>query len=56
MSAHVVDLRGANEERIMEVAITADAILLGARFRADRGRLLALKRCRLIARYGVGVD
>jgi D-3-phosphoglycerate dehydrogenase len=56
VSAEVIDLRGADDERIMEVAATADAILLGARFKMDRGRLSALKRCRVIARYGVGVD
>jgi D-3-phosphoglycerate dehydrogenase len=56
VGAELIDLRDAPLSRVLEVASTADAILLGARFEFDRTRLARLTRCRVIARYGVGVD
>jgi D-3-phosphoglycerate dehydrogenase len=56
VDADLVDLREEPLSRILEVSARADAILLGTRFRFDRGRLTALRRCRVISRYGVGVD
>ena len=36
--------------------MAADAVLLGARFQFTADRLARLQRCRVIVRYGVGVD
>lgn len=50
------DLRDAPDETVMEAAAEADGILLGARYRFDRDRIRRLQRCRVISRYGIGVD
>lgn len=54
--AEIVDLRGFSEAEVMEGAAGAEGILVGPRFPLDRSHLDALPRCRVIARYGVGVD
>lgn len=56
VGADLVDLRGMDPDTVLETISSADAILLGARFRLDAERLVNLSRCRVIARYGVGVD
>jgi D-3-phosphoglycerate dehydrogenase len=40
----------------MNAVKEADGILLGARFQLDKHRIDQLQRCKVIARYGVGVD
>ena len=50
------DLRGLEPDKILERSAAADAVLLGARFQFDRERLALLGRCRVIVRYGAGVD
>ncbi|MGH7903843.1 MAG: C-terminal binding protein [Candidatus Dormibacteraceae bacterium] len=56
LGAGLIDLRGQDPEAVMAAAAGADGILVGARFRLDLARLLTLRRCRVIARYGVGTD
>lgn len=56
MPAAVEDLRDLPEEEVLARAATADGILLGARFKLDRERIEQLQRCRVVVRYGVGVD
>jgi len=51
-----VDLNGLPEDEVMKRAAYAEAILLGARFQFTAERLASLKLCRVIVRYGVGVD
>jgi D-3-phosphoglycerate dehydrogenase len=40
----------------LTAAAAADAVLLGTAFALDADSLAALERCRLVVRYGVGVD
>src|SRR5438045_3112561 len=54
--AELLDLSGLEPEEILERSSGVDAVLLGARFQFDRNRLACLNRCRVIVRYGVGVD
>lgn len=54
--AEIIDLRGSSEAEAMQGAEAADGILVGPRFPLDRAHLDGLSRCRVIARYGVGVD
>ncbi len=56
VSAEVEDLNGIPEDEALERATSADGVLLGARFQFTADRLASLKRCRVIVRYGVGVD
>jgi D-3-phosphoglycerate dehydrogenase len=56
LPAEVEDLKGFPEEAALERATGADAVLLGARFQFTAARLAKLERCRVIVRYGVGVD
>jgi len=41
---------------VMTSAGNVDGVLLGSRFRLDRERLGGLSSCRVVVRYGVGVD
>lgn len=56
VAAEVDDLRGLTDEEVLERATEADGILLGARFQLTRDRIRRLRRCRVVVRYGVGVD
>jgi D-3-phosphoglycerate dehydrogenase / 2-oxoglutarate reductase len=54
--AELDDLKGLGDEDVLARAAGADGILLGARFRLSSERILRLSQCRVIVRYGVGVD
>jgi D-3-phosphoglycerate dehydrogenase / 2-oxoglutarate reductase len=54
--ATVVDARGLETEEVLARCAEADGILLGARMRFDADVVAGLPRCRVIVRYGVGVD
>ncbi|MGH7862995.1 MAG: C-terminal binding protein [Candidatus Dormibacteraceae bacterium] len=56
VAAEVDDLRGLPDEEVLERAAEADGILLGARFQLTRDRIQRLRKCRVVVRYGVGVD
>jgi D-3-phosphoglycerate dehydrogenase len=52
----VIDGGGLDAEEALRLAAGADGILLGARLRLTRERLEALPGCRVIVRYGIGVN
>jgi D-3-phosphoglycerate dehydrogenase len=52
----VVDAKGLEADAARALCVEADGILLGARMRFDAELLSGLDRCRVIVRYGVGVD
>ena len=52
----VLYLGGLAREAALERAREADGVLLGISFALDAAALGTLKRCRVIVRYGVGVD
>lgn len=54
--AELDDLKGMPDQEVLKRAAGADGILLGARFQFTAERLGRLERCRVIVRYGVGVD
>ncbi|MGH7777059.1 MAG: C-terminal binding protein [Candidatus Dormibacterales bacterium] len=56
VGARLLDLAGRPPDEVLAAAADVDGILLGARFRLDAGRLASLERCRVVSRYGVGVD
>ena len=56
LPAEVDDLRGLSDDEVMARAAEAEGILLGARFQFGADRISQLRRCRVIVRYGVGVD
>src|SRR5512139_3765158 len=55
LSARVVSAECSNEDQLIELAAEADAIL-NSRARITARVLHSLNRCRVIARYGIGVD
>jgi len=52
----VRDLRGLDRGNVLDACADADAILAGARFRFDAEAIARFGRCRVIVRYGIGVD
>lgn len=56
VGAEVIDLGGLTVERSLERARHADAILVGPRAQLGPNEMQGLERCRVISRYGVGVD
>jgi D-3-phosphoglycerate dehydrogenase / 2-oxoglutarate reductase len=56
LGAELTDLAGADPELVPEACGDVDGILLGARYRFGPQQIGALRRCRVIARYGVGVN
>lgn len=56
LGATVLDLNGLEDEDVLSKAANADAVMIGPRFQLDSSRLKLLKQCRLVVRYGVGVD
>lgn len=56
MPAEVEDLKGLPDDEVLRRTAGVDGILLGARFQFTAERLAGLQRCRVIVRYGVGVD
>jgi D-3-phosphoglycerate dehydrogenase len=52
----MVDAKGLEADAVRALCAGADGILLGARMRFDAELLSGLDRCRVIVRYGVGVD
>lgn len=49
-------LGGRPKEEALLAASEVDGVLLGAMFSLDAGALARLERCRVVVRYGVGVD
>lgn len=49
-------LGGRPKEEALLAARDVDGVLLGAMFALDAGSLARLERCRVVVRYGVGVD
>jgi D-3-phosphoglycerate dehydrogenase len=59
LAPHGIELRDARElpaAEALAACAEADGILTGARFSFDAAAVASLQRCRVIARYGVGVD
>jgi D-3-phosphoglycerate dehydrogenase len=56
VDATVIDTRGLSGQPLVEACADADGILIGARLRLDGPLLDQLRHCRVIVRYGVGVD
>jgi D-3-phosphoglycerate dehydrogenase len=56
VGARVIDAGEMSAAEGLAVCGDADAILIGPRLRFDKDRLDSLRRCRVIVRYGVGVD
>ncbi len=54
--ATVIDGNALSAEQLRRALATASAVLLGTRARVDAGLIDAMGACRVIARYGVGVD
>lgn len=52
----LIDGGGLDRSAAIEVAQNADAVLLGAGLVLDGDAINHLRKCRVIARYGVGVD
>jgi D-3-phosphoglycerate dehydrogenase / 2-oxoglutarate reductase len=56
ISAQVIDAATMDAATAAAACVDADGILVGPRLRFDKGRLASLRQCRIIVRYGVGVD
>ena len=56
LGIELVDGGGLGEEEALRLGAEADGLLVGARLRLTRDRLDALPACRVIVRYGMGVD
>jgi D-3-phosphoglycerate dehydrogenase len=56
VGARVVDAEALSADAAAAACVDADAILIGPRLRFDEARIGALRRCRVIVRYGVGYD
>lgn len=54
--AQVVDANTLDNEQLADALHNADAILLGTQAKLDANAIGMLPRCRIIVRYGVGVD
>lgn len=54
--AIIVDGNALSAEQLPVALETAGAVLLGTRARVDVAQIDAMRECRVIARYGVGVD
>jgi D-3-phosphoglycerate dehydrogenase len=52
----LLDAAGLPPGEALARCAEADGVLVGARLRLDAGAIAGLHRCRVIARYGVGVD
>jgi len=56
LGVELIDAGALAPDEALALAAEADAILLGTRLELDRERIGLLRRCRVIARYGTGVD
>jgi D-3-phosphoglycerate dehydrogenase / 2-oxoglutarate reductase len=56
IGARVIDAAAMDPAAAAAACTDADAIIVGPRLRFDKDRLASLSRCRVIVRYGVGVD
>jgi D-3-phosphoglycerate dehydrogenase / 2-oxoglutarate reductase len=56
LGAEMTDARGMSRPETLAACAAADAMMVGARFQVDGEALAALARCRIVVRYGVGVD
>jgi D-3-phosphoglycerate dehydrogenase / 2-oxoglutarate reductase len=56
VGASVVDAEALAPDAAAAACVDAEAILIGPRLRFDEERIAALRRCRVIVRYGIGYD
>lgn len=56
IGAELRDGRGLTREQALDACADADAVIVGARLRIDGQALAGMQRCKVIVRYGVGVD
>jgi phosphoglycerate dehydrogenase-like enzyme len=52
----VVNLGGLDKESALAAAVDAEAVLLGVSFSLDADAIARLPACRVIVRYGIGLD